>query len=92
MLKQVFDRESTQEEVFDTTAREVVLGALDGYNGTLFAYGQVRCTVVNRVCNAPWVNRSRCCDVTRTRRDPARRTQSKVATNTPSEDSFRGKV
>ena len=29
-----------QDEVFERVAAKVVLGALDGYNGTVFAYGQ----------------------------------------------------
>lgn len=38
----VFDQHTTQEEVFDNVAKGVVDSVLDGYNGTLFAYGQVR--------------------------------------------------
>ncbi|KAJ3411076.1 Kinesin- protein 6 [Chytridiales sp. JEL 0842] len=36
----VFDKDSTQEEVFDVVAKDVVLSVMDGYNGTIFAYGQ----------------------------------------------------
>ncbi|KAA0149443.1 hypothetical protein FNF29_05996 [Cafeteria roenbergensis] len=36
----VFDTETTQEEVFDRAARSVVEGVMDGYHGTIFAYGQ----------------------------------------------------
>lgn len=36
----VFDMESTQLDVYNTTARPIVESVLDGYNGTIFAYGQ----------------------------------------------------
>ncbi|KAH7281878.1 hypothetical protein KP509_35G000500 [Ceratopteris richardii] len=36
----IFDTDSKQDEVFEKVARKVVMGALDGYNGTIFAYGQ----------------------------------------------------
>ena len=35
-----FDDKTTQEEVYDQVARPIIDGVLDGYNGTLFAYGQ----------------------------------------------------
>jgi hypothetical protein len=35
-----FDEKTTQEEVYDQVARPIIDGVLDGYNGTLFAYGQ----------------------------------------------------
>ena len=31
--------ETTQQEIFDKIAKEVIDSALDGYNGTIFAYG-----------------------------------------------------
>jgi hypothetical protein len=37
----LFDQSTTQEEVFDNVAKGVVDSVLDGYNGTIFAYGQV---------------------------------------------------
>ncbi|XP_066275394.1 kinesin-like protein KIF3C [Branchiostoma lanceolatum] len=37
---QVFDGQVSQEEVFDSMARDIVEGFLAGYNGTIFAYGQ----------------------------------------------------
>lgn len=37
----IFDSTCSQEEIFDTV-KEVVQGALEGYNGTIFAYGQVK--------------------------------------------------
>lgn len=37
---QVYDQYSTQEAVYETTARAVVDSALQGYNATIFAYGQ----------------------------------------------------
>ncbi|XP_046328231.2 kinesin heavy chain-like isoform X1 [Haliotis rufescens] len=36
----VFDVSDTQENVFDGVAREIINGFLNGYNGTMFAYGQ----------------------------------------------------
>jgi kinesin family protein 3/17 len=36
----VFDWTSTQNEVYSMTARDIVDGVLQGYNGTIFAYGQ----------------------------------------------------
>lgn len=41
-FNKVFDMEASQEEVFDQVAKDVILNALDGYNGTIFAYGQVK--------------------------------------------------
>ncbi len=37
---QVFDYDSTQEEVYEKTARISVCSALEGYNATILAYGQ----------------------------------------------------
>lgn len=36
----VYDQTSSQKKVFETTARGVVDSALQGYNATIFAYGQ----------------------------------------------------
>ena len=36
----VFGQHANQEEIFDKCARPVVDAVLEGYNGTLFAYGQ----------------------------------------------------
>ncbi|KAJ3160014.1 Kinesin-like protein kif3a [Geranomyces michiganensis] len=36
----VFDIQSTQQEVYNKTARPIVESVLAGYNGTIFAYGQ----------------------------------------------------
>lgn len=36
----VFDESVSQREVYDATARPIVESVLDGYNGTIFAYGQ----------------------------------------------------
>ena len=40
MFDYVYDQNSTQKKVYDTTARPVVDSALTGYNATIFAYGQ----------------------------------------------------
>jgi kinesin family protein 6/9 len=37
----VFDTQTKQEEVFDCVAKDVIDSCLEGYNGTIFAYGQV---------------------------------------------------
>ena len=39
----VYDEDSTQKEVFDETAFPLVENVLEGYNGTIFAYGQTGC-------------------------------------------------
>ena len=36
----VFDRNSTQTAVYNETAKPIVDSVLEGYNGTVFAYGQ----------------------------------------------------
>ena len=36
----VFGMQATQEEIFDTVAKHMIDTFLDGYNGTIFAYGQ----------------------------------------------------
>ncbi|KAJ3273827.1 Kinesin-like protein kif3b [Terramyces sp. JEL0728] len=36
----VFDEDSTQSEVYNSTARTIVEAALGGFNGTVFVYGQ----------------------------------------------------
>lgn len=40
-----FDGNSSQEEVYNRTTKFLIHGVLDGYNATVFAYGQ---TVRNR--------------------------------------------
>ncbi|KAF9931639.1 kinesin-like protein Klp5 [Linnemannia zychae] len=39
----VFDEDAEQEEVFVNTTRHLIDGVLNGYNGTLFAYGATGC-------------------------------------------------
>jgi len=36
----VFDTESIQKDVYDISARPIVDSVLEGFNGTIFAYGQ----------------------------------------------------
>ena len=38
--RQVFDQFTRQDTVFKVAARDIVRGALKGFNGTIFAYGQ----------------------------------------------------
>lgn len=40
-MHQVYDWNSKQIEIFDITARPIVDSVMEGYNGTVFAYGQV---------------------------------------------------
>lgn len=35
----VFNLESTQKEVYDIAAKPIIDSVLDGFNGTIFAYG-----------------------------------------------------
>lgn len=35
----VFDMDSEQKEVYDCAARPIIDSVLDGFNGTIFAYG-----------------------------------------------------
>lgn len=37
---EIFDTDVSQEELFDKVAKPTVLSALEGFNGTIFAYGQ----------------------------------------------------
>ena len=37
---EVFDLDTSQEEVFQTSAKPAVISVLEGYNSTIFAYGQ----------------------------------------------------
>ena len=39
-FKRVFDENATQQDVFDVVAVEMIDRFLEGFNGTLFAYGQ----------------------------------------------------
>lgn len=39
----IFDSESTQSEVFENAAKDIVGKFIEGYNGTIFAYGQTGC-------------------------------------------------
>lgn len=36
----VFGTDSSQNNVFDVAAKDIVKGFMEGYNGTIFAYGQ----------------------------------------------------
>lgn len=41
-LDRVFHGDCKQEDVYDMVAKETISDILQGYNGTIFAYGQVR--------------------------------------------------
>lgn len=36
----VFDTKSNQKDVYDISARPIIDSVLEGFNGTIFAYGQ----------------------------------------------------
>jgi hypothetical protein len=38
-FKKIFDPSNTQQEVYNKVAAPLVTDFLDGYNGTVFAYG-----------------------------------------------------
>lgn len=40
MFDRVFQSNTTQEQVYNACAQKIVKDVLDGYNGTIFAYGQ----------------------------------------------------
>ena len=40
MFDHVFDSNSTQKEVYDMAAKPIIDSVLEGFNGTIFAYGQ----------------------------------------------------
>jgi len=40
---EVFDQSSSQQQVYDEAAFQIVEAAVEGYNGTIFAYGQTGC-------------------------------------------------
>ncbi len=40
LFDKVFDIESSQEDIFDICAHNLVLGCFAGYNATILAYGQ----------------------------------------------------
>lgn len=43
-----FGSESTQQQVYDTAAIGIVEAVMEGYNGTIFAYGQVQCLTMSK--------------------------------------------
>lgn len=44
----VFSEKSSQRKIYDTCAAPVVQSVLEGYNGTIFAYGQTGAGKVRR--------------------------------------------
>ncbi|KAI1317910.1 kinesin-like protein Klp5 [Mortierella claussenii] len=49
----VFHEDSQQQEVFENTTRHLIDGVLDGYNGTLFAYGATGCGKTHTISGTP---------------------------------------
>ncbi|KAF9428752.1 kinesin-like protein Klp5 [Podila epigama] len=49
----VFHEDSQQQEVFENTTKHLIDGVLDGYNGTLFAYGATGCGKTHTISGTP---------------------------------------
>ncbi|KAG0357794.1 kinesin-like protein Klp5 [Podila minutissima] len=49
----VFHEDAQQEEVFENTTKHLIDGVLDGYNGTLFAYGATGCGKTHTISGTP---------------------------------------
>lgn len=49
-----FDTESQQIDVYQDTAQSLVDSVMEGYNGTIFAYGQV-CCLFRSTINLMWI-------------------------------------
>ncbi|KAF8985595.1 kinesin-like protein Klp5 [Entomortierella lignicola] len=49
----VFHEDSQQQEVFENTTRHLIDGVLNGYNGTLFAYGATGCGKTHTISGTP---------------------------------------
>lgn len=45
----VFDTDADQLSIYETCAKSLVQGSLEGYNATVFAYGQVITISLNNV-------------------------------------------
>jgi len=43
-----FEKDVTQEHVYNVAASSIVEGVLEGYNGTIFCYGQTGGTTLNK--------------------------------------------
>lgn len=39
-LDHIFDQDATNQIIFDKMAKQIVNSAIQGFNGTIFAYGQ----------------------------------------------------
>jgi kinesin family member 5 len=44
----VLGNQSNQEQTFNSVAKKIVSDVMDGYNGTIMAYGQVKLINVDR--------------------------------------------
>ena len=49
----IFDENSTQEEVFESTTKDLLENVLDGYNATVFAYGATGCGKTHTITGTP---------------------------------------
>jgi DNA replication protein DnaC len=50
---QVFDPDSKQQSIYDECAFGLVESVLEGYNGTIFAYGQTGCGKTHTMMGLP---------------------------------------
>ncbi len=50
----IFGFDATQEQVYTAVAKPVVDGLFEGYNGTIFAYGQVKGSPRPGWCGVVW--------------------------------------
>lgn len=49
----IFDDNTTQEEVFEATTKDLLDNVLDGYNATVFAYGATGCGKTHTITGTP---------------------------------------
>lgn len=49
----IFDQNTTQEEVYEATTRNLLDSVLDGYNATVFAYGATGCGKTHTITGTP---------------------------------------
>jgi hypothetical protein len=53
LLDQLFDPESRTSTVYETFAKKIVLGCMEGVNGTIFAYGQTSSGKTHTMMGSP---------------------------------------
>lgn len=48
----IFDQSSTNQEIFSTVVKPIVDAAIQGFNGTIFAYGQTSSGNIETFCSS----------------------------------------